>query len=89
MVYIVNDGRKIASGRCGNDNVLSAGIDMSLCFCFGGVESGTFQNYVYSDLSPRKLCSVSFCINLDFFSINSDGIFAERYLVCQSVSALC
>ena len=54
MVYIVNDGRKIVSGRSGNDNVLSAGIDMCLSFCFGGIESGTFQNYVYTDFSPKE-----------------------------------
>ena len=75
MVYIVNDGRQIVACRSGNNNVLSACIDMSLSFCLGGVEAGALQNYVNTDFSPRKLCSVSLCINLDLFSVNGDGIF--------------
>ena len=59
MVYVVNDGRQVVASRSGNNNFLSACIDMSLCFCFGGVESGTLQNYINTDLSPRKLCCVS------------------------------
>ena len=76
MVYIVNDGRKIVACRSGNNNVLSACIDMSLSFCFGGVEAGALQNYVNTDLAPRKLCCVCFRVDLDLFAINGDGILA-------------
>ena len=73
MVYIVNDCLKVVSSRSGNDNVFSTCIDMSLSFVFGCIESSTLKNYVYTDLSPWKLSSVSFCINFDFFSITVDG----------------
>ena len=88
MVYVVNDGRKVVASRSGNNNFLSACIDMSLCFCFGGVESGTLQNYVYTNLAPRKLCSVCFCVDFDLFAINSDRILTSLYSVSQCVFAL-
>ena len=68
--------------------MLSAGIDMSLCLSLGGVESGALQNYVNTDLSPGKLSSVSLCINLNLFSVNSDGILTVGNLVSQFISAL-
>ena len=74
MVYIVNDGRQIVASRSGNNNLLSACIDMSLCLCLGGVEAGTLQNYINTNLSPGKLCCVCFCIDFDLFAINSDGV---------------
>ena len=89
MVYIVNDCRKIISCRSGDDNVLSTSIDMSLCFCFGCVETCALKNNVYTDLAPRKLCCVCFRVDLDLFAINCDGIFTVRYGICKSVSALC
>ena len=76
MVYVVNDCLKVVSSRSGNDNVFSTCIDMSLSFVFGCIESSTLKNYVYTDLSPWKLSSVSFCINFDFFYVNCDGIFS-------------
>ena len=81
MVYIVNDSWQVISSRSGNNNFLSAGIDMSLSFCFGCIETCTLQNNVYANLSPRKLCCVSHCIDLDFFSVNSDRIFSSCYFV--------
>ena len=88
MVYIVNDGRKVVTSRSGNNNFLSACIDMSLCFCFGGVESGTLQNYINTNLSPRKLCCVCFCINFDLFSINSDRVLTSGYSISQCIFTL-
>ena len=55
MVYIVNDGRKVITSRCGNDNVLSASIDMSLSFSFGGVETGTLKNNVLRRSRPTEV----------------------------------
>mgnify|MGYP007055188791 CR=1 FL=1 len=89
MVYVVNDGLQIVSCRSGNDNVFCAGIDVSLCFSFGGVESGTLQNYIYADLSPGKLSCVGHCIDFDLFSVNSDGILACCNGISQCISALC
>ena len=56
VVYIVNDGRKVVSSRSGDNNLLSACCDMSRSLLLGGVEACALQNYVYANLSPRKLC---------------------------------
>ena len=88
MVYIVNDCLKVVSSRSGNNYVLSTCIDMSLSFVFGCVETCALKNYVYTDLSPRKLCSVSLSIDFDLFSVNNDRILCCLYLISLSISSL-
>src|SRR5699024_8943195 len=89
VVYIVNDCRKVVSSRSGDNNFLSTCIDVSLCFCFGCVESCTLQNNVNADFSPRKLCCVSHCVDFDLFSVNNDGILSSLNFVSQCIFALC
>ena len=81
MVYIVNDGRKVVSCRCGDNYLTSAGFDMSACFCLGCIETCTFKNNVYLKLSPGKVLSVCFFVNCNGLSINRDGILTIRYAV--------
>ena len=88
VVYVVNDCRKVISCRSGDDNVLSACIDMSLCLSLGGIEACALQNYVNADLAPRKLSCVSLSIDLDILAINSDEIFACRDGVSLLISSL-
>ena len=88
MVNIVNDSREIISSRCGNNYLSSACLNVSRCFLLGCIETCTLKNYVYTDLSPWKLLSVSLCINLDLFPINDDRILGRLYLVSQSIFAL-
>ena len=80
---------EIVSSRSGNDNMFSTCIDMSLSFIFRCIETCTLKNYVYTDFSPWKFCSVSFCINFDFFSVYCDRVFASGNFIAQSVSSLC
>ena len=55
--------------------VLSASVDVSLCFCFGCVEAGALKNNVYTEFSPRAALSASANrVDLDLFAINSDRI---------------
>ena len=89
MIYIVNDRRKVISCRSGNDDFLSACVNVRLSFCLGCVESCTLQNYVNTDLAPRKLFSISLRVNLDLFSANNDGILSCLNLVSQCILALC
>ena len=88
MVYIVNDGGQIVSSRSRDNNLAGTSLDMSGCFLFGGVETGTLQNSVNTDLAPGKLRSVSHSIDLDLFSINGDGVLASLYGISQSVFTL-
>ena len=88
MVYVVNNGRQIVSGRSGDDDVLGTGIDMSLSLRLGGVETGALENDVNTQFSPRKVLSLGFRINGDFLAADSDGILTGANLIRISVSAL-
>ena len=98
MVDIVDDSRQVITRRRGNDNLLCAGIDVSLSLSLGGVETGTFQNNIDTQLAPGQLSGVDLGINRDFFTINGNGavtpvdivslgnIIALRGIVLQQVS---
>ena len=73
LINAENDGRKIVACRSGNNNLLSAGIDMSLALFLRAVEAGALQNYVNTDFAPRKILSVLLGINLKNLAIYSDG----------------
>ena len=88
MVGVVNDGRKIISCRCGNYNLTSAGIDMSLCLLFAGVESGALQNYIYLQLTPRAVICIRESINLNLFTTYSDGILTSGNLISMLIFTL-
>ena len=75
VVNVVNDGRKIISSRSGNNNLLSAGIDVCLCLCLGCIKAGALENYVYIELTPRAIVCIGLFINLDRLALNGDGTF--------------
>ena len=69
MVYIVYDSGKIISCGCGDNNLAGAGIDMSLCLLFAGVESGALKHYVYLQITPRAVVCIRECIDLDCLTV--------------------
>ena len=77
LIYAEYDGRQIIASRCRDNNLLGAGIDMSLRFRLGGIETSTLQNYVYTDLSPRKIRGILLCVDPDGLSIYGDGVFTS------------
>jgi len=50
---------QVVARGCGNNNLLSAGINMSLALILRGVETGAFQNYVYADLPQGRFLALS------------------------------
>ena len=82
MVNIVYDSRQIISCRSRNDNVLSTSVDVSLCLVLAGVETSTLKYNIYAKLAPRKVSCLSFCIDCDLLSVNSDAVLIERNLIC-------
>ena len=88
LVHAVNDGLQVVASRSGDDNLLGAGIDMSLALSLGGVETGALQHNVNADLAPGQILGVLLSIDLDGLAVDSDGILASLNLVSQSIAAL-
>ena len=76
MVHVINDGRKIISCRCGNNNLAGTGGNMCGCLVLGGVETGTLQNYVNLQLSPRKVLCVCLLVDGDGLAVHGDVVLA-------------
>ena len=55
LVYAENDGRQIVACRSGDNNLLSACIDVSLELFLRAVEAGALENYVNADFAPRAV----------------------------------
>ncbi len=72
VVNVVNDGGKVVTCGSGNNNFLSAGVDVSLCFSFAGVEARAFENYVNFKFTPRKFVSFSFSIDGNLLAVYND-----------------
>ena len=89
MVYIVNDGLKVIACRSGNNNMLSASINVSLSLSLACVEACALKNYVDIQLTPRKVSSVLLGIDRDLMSINDDGVLCALNLVSKFELALC
>ena len=95
VVNVENDGLKIVARGSGNNDFLRAGLNVSHRLFFGSVESGTFQNYVYAEFTPRKIRSLRASVDGDFLSVYGDGagnnngfaVFAEnRILISYGMS---
>ena len=76
MVDIVNDGGQVVAGRGGDNDLLGAGIDVSLSLSLGGVETGALQDNVNTQLAPGQLGSVGLGVNGDLLAVDGDVVLA-------------
>ena len=72
LIYAVNDGGKVVSGRSGNNYLLCAGVDMRLALCLRAVEAGALQNYIDSKLAPGKVGSLGHSVDCYLLAVNND-----------------
>jgi hypothetical protein len=77
IVYIVNDGGKIVACGSRDNNFLSACFDVSHRLVLRGVETGAFENNVYVESAPGAILCVLASVDLDFLTVNDDGIFGS------------
>ena len=94
VVDVVNNGLEVLAGGSGNNNLLSASLDVSHGFLLGGVETGALQHNVHTDLAPGAVSRVLLGVDLDFFSVHDDGVLSSLYGVLvltdsAKVRALC
>jgi hypothetical protein len=74
LVYGEYDSLKILACGSRDNNLLSAGINVSLALVLRAVETGALKNNVYADLAPRKLGSVSLSIDLKGLAVYGNGV---------------
>ena len=55
LVNAVNDGLEVVACRSGDNDLLSACVDVSLGLVLGAVEACALENNVNADLAPRKI----------------------------------
>ncbi len=58
VVYVVNDCLEVVARGSGDNDLLSACVDVSLRLILRGVEAGAFKNNVYVELAPGQVVSV-------------------------------
>ena len=74
VVNVVNDCRKIVACRSRDNNLLSTGIDVSLCLFLRCVETGALENYVNTELAPRTIVCIGFLVDLKQLAVNCDCV---------------
>ena len=100
VVDVIYDGGQVVAGRSGDNDLLGAGIDVSLSLSLGGVETGALQDDVNTQLAPGQLGSVGLGVDGDLLAVDNDvvltglnsvgaegsGISALRGIVLQQMS---
>ncbi len=76
FVNAVNDCLEVIACRSGNNDLLSACVNMSLSLILRSIEARALKNYVNADLAPRKILSVFHSIDSNLFAVYGNGVFA-------------
>ena len=88
MVDVEDDGRQIVARGSGDDDLLGAGVDVSLGLGLAGVETGALQHDVDVELAPRELCRVSLGVDGDLLAVDLNEVLASHDGVVAGVVAL-
>ena len=88
MVDVVNDGGQVVASGSGDDDLLGAGVDVSLSLSLGGVETGALENDVDVEVAPGQVVSVGLGVDLDLLAVDDDGVLGSLDLVIARVVAL-
>ena len=88
MVDVEHDGGEVIARRSGDDDLLGAGVDVSLGLGLAGVETGALQHDVDVELAPRELCRVSLGVDGDLLAVDLNEVLASHDGVVAGVVAL-
>ena len=73
VVDVVNDGGQIVAGRRGDNDLLGAGVDVSLGLGLGGVEAGALEHDVNVQGFPGQVGRLGLGVDGDFLAVHGDG----------------
>ena len=89
MVDVVNDGGQVVAGGSGDNDLLGAGVDVSLSLGLGSIETGALQDNVHTQLAPGQLGSVGLGIDGDLLAVHNNVVLAGlNNMALSSVVAL-
>ena len=88
MVDVVHDGGQVVAGRSGDNDLLGAGVDVSLSLGLAGVEAGALQDHVHAQLAPGQLSGVGLGVYGDLLAVDNDVVLAGLDGVAVAVIAL-
>ncbi len=88
MVNVVNDSRQIVACRSRDNNLLCAGLDVSLSLSLAGVEARALENNVNLQLAPRQLSCVRLSIDSDLLAVNDDRTRSQNCLAILSENSV-
>ena len=74
LVHGENDGGQILAGGGGDNDLLSASLQVSFALFLAGVEAGALQNDVHVQLAPGAVGGVLLGVDLDFLAVHDDGV---------------
>ena len=88
VVDVVDDRGEVVARGSGDDDLLGAGVDVSLGLGLGGVEAGALEDDVDVELAPGQVGGVGLLVDLDLLAVDDDGILSGGDLVIAAVVAL-
>ena len=88
VVDVVDDRGEVVARGSGDDDLLGAGVDVSLGLGLGGVEAGALEDDVNAELAPGELGGVGLLVDGNLLAVDGDGVLAGHDLVVTGVVAL-
>ena len=77
LVHAEHNGLGLLVSGSRDNNLLGAGVDVSLSLGLAGEEAGALQNNVYTQLAPGQLSGVGVSVDGDLLAVYGDGAFAQ------------
>ena len=89
MVDVEHDRREVIARRSGDDNLLCAGLQMSLSLGLCRVEARALEHNIDIVLAPRDLGCIRLCIDVDLLAVDLDETIAVFDRIRILITPLC
>ena len=74
VVDAVDDGRQVIAGRCGDQDLLGARVDVRLGLLFGCVEAGALEDDVDVEFLPGQVLCIGLFVDGDVAVVDLDAV---------------
>ena len=84
VVHAHDEGAVDVLTGSGEDNLLSASLDVCLCLAAFGEETGGLEDYVNAQVLPGEVLGVTLSEDLDFLAVNNQCAFLDLNLCVEA-----